>query len=59
MDRIAARRGKWAHEVLDLTPEQLALESLCLHLLDDERAALLVGQDGKSRDVVLTLSVGD
>lgn len=38
MDKIAARRGKWVWEVLELTPEQLALESICVHFTDGEEA---------------------
>ena len=30
VDQIARARGKWAWEVLELTPEQLGLEIVCL-----------------------------
>ena len=30
VDRIAKRRGKWAHEVLELSPEHLTMEFMCL-----------------------------
>ena len=39
IDAIAARRGKWAHEVLSLTPEQLSMELVCLRLHGERRNA--------------------
>lgn len=39
IDAIAARRGKWAHEVLSLAPEHLSMELICLRIHGERRAA--------------------
>lgn len=59
VDQIARRRGKWAWEVLELTPEQLALESICLDFAEGERADLLRDLAGREIGVQPVLVVGD
>jgi len=39
IDAIAHRYGKWPHEVLRLTPEELSMSITCLNLRNEENAA--------------------
>lgn len=39
IDAIARRYGKWPHEVLRLSPEELSMSICCLNIRNEESAA--------------------